>query len=143
RPGRRADRRHCAGVIQPHVADHGNRPGRCLRRRCRPHPIPASRPLRACGAGCAGAGGAAAWRNVTYRRRASPLHAARAGAGCAYCLALAAAALLLSAPVALGAVAGAVLLAGTAAGIGRELRRALAYAIALGLIVALINALVT
>ena len=35
---------------------------------------------------------------MIYRRRASPLHAARAGAGCAYCLALALAALLLSAP---------------------------------------------
>ena len=41
---------------------------------------------------------------MSYRRRASPLHAARAGAGCAYCLALALAALLLSAPVALAAV---------------------------------------
>src|SRR5205085_9922618 len=51
-------------------------------------------------------------------------------------------ALLLSAPVALGAVAGAVVLAGSAAGVGRELRRALRLAIPLGLLVGLINALV-
>src|SRR5438105_2100742 len=78
-----------------------------------------------------------------YCRRASPLHAARAAAGGAYCLALAVAALVLSAPVALGAVAGAVVLAGIAAGVGRNLRRALVFAIPLGLLVAVINAVVT
>ena len=40
---------------------------------------------------------------MSYRRRASPLHSARAGAGCAYCLALAVAALMVSNPLALGA----------------------------------------
>src|SRR5437588_8175678 len=78
-----------------------------------------------------------------YRRRASPLHASRAGAGCAYCLSLAIAALVLSAPVALGAVTAAVVLAGIAAGVGRELRRALVFAIPLGILVAVVNALVT
>ena len=55
---------------------------------------------------------------MSYRRRASPLHAARAGAGCAYCAALACAALLLSSPVALGAVVVAMVGAGIAAGAG-------------------------
>ena len=41
---------------------------------------------------------------MIYRRRASPLHAARAGIGCAYCLSLLVAALVLSAPLALAAV---------------------------------------
>ena len=78
-----------------------------------------------------------------YRRRASPLHAPRAGAGCAYCLALTIAALVLTAPVAMGALTLAVMFAGIAAGVGRELRRALVFAVSLGLLVAVVNALVT
>jgi len=80
---------------------------------------------------------------MNYRRRASPLHAARAGAGCGYCLALGCAALMLSAPVALGALTLAIVLAGVAAGVGRELRTAALLALPLGLLVAVINALVT
>jgi len=80
---------------------------------------------------------------VSYRRRASPLHAARAAAGLAYCGALACAALVLSAPLALAAVTAAIALAGVAAGVGRELRRAALLALPLGLLVAVINALVT
>ncbi|MGA2927115.1 MAG: energy-coupling factor transporter transmembrane component T [Solirubrobacteraceae bacterium] len=80
---------------------------------------------------------------MSYRRRASPLHAARAGAGCAYCLALVLAALTLSAPLALGAVTAAVLGAGAGAGVRRELRRAALFALPLGIMVALVNALVT
>ena len=80
---------------------------------------------------------------MSYRRRRSPLHAARAAAGLSYCLALGCAALLLTAPVALGAVALSVWLAGAAAGVGRELRRAAVFALPLGLFVAVINALVT
>jgi len=79
---------------------------------------------------------------LSYRRRASPLHAARAAAGCAYCLSLLVAALVLSAPVALGAVVLAILGAGVAAGVGRELGRAARFATVLGLAVMLINALV-
>jgi energy-coupling factor transport system permease protein len=77
-----------------------------------------------------------------YRRRASPLHAARAAAGCAYCLALTIAALVLTAPVAMGALTLAVVIAGIAAGVGRELRRAVVFAVSLGLMVAVVNALV-
>ena len=80
---------------------------------------------------------------MSYRRRASPLHAARAGAGCAYCLALAGAALMLDNPVALAAVVVAVLGAGAGAGVGRELRRAALFAVPLAVTVIVVNALVT
>ncbi len=80
---------------------------------------------------------------MSYRRRASPLHAARAGAGCAYCVALACAALLLSSPVALGAVVVAIVGAGIAAGLGREMRRAAPLAVTLAVVIAVVNALVT
>jgi len=80
---------------------------------------------------------------MIYRRRASPLHASRAAAGLVYCLALAAAALLLSAPLALAAVTASVLAAGFAAGARREVRRAALPAVLLGLFVAVIDALVT
>ncbi len=80
---------------------------------------------------------------MSYRRRASPLHAARAGAGCAYCLALACAALMLDNPLALGAVTVAILAAGLGARVGHELRRAVLLALPLGLMIALVNALVT
>jgi energy-coupling factor transport system permease protein len=80
---------------------------------------------------------------MSYRRRPSPLHAARAAAGIAYCLSLAAAALILSSPVPLGAVAVATWLAGWLAGVGADLAKAARFAVPLGLVVALINALVT
>jgi energy-coupling factor transport system permease protein len=79
---------------------------------------------------------------LSYRRRASPLHAARAAVGCGYCLSLLVAALVLSAPVALGAVVIAIAGAGLGAGVGRELRRAALFALPLGLAVMVINALV-
>jgi energy-coupling factor transport system permease protein len=80
---------------------------------------------------------------VSYRRRASPLHAVRAGAACAYCLALACAALVLDNPVALGAVTLSLLGAGLGARVWRELRRAALLAVPLALAIALVNALVT
>jgi energy-coupling factor transport system permease protein len=80
---------------------------------------------------------------MSYRRRASPLHAASAAAGISYCFAFAIAALLLSNPVALGAVIAALVGAMLAAGCRRELRRALALALPLALLIAVINALVT
>jgi energy-coupling factor transport system permease protein len=76
---------------------------------------------------------------VSYRRRSSPLHAARAGAACLYCLALAIAALLLSEPIALAAVALAIFGAGVGAGVGRELRRAAIFSIPVGLAIIVIN----
>jgi len=80
---------------------------------------------------------------VSYRRRASPLHSARAGAACAYCLALALAALMLSNPVTLAAVLVAVLAAAVGARVGREMRRAVLFALPLAVAIALVNALVT
>jgi len=80
---------------------------------------------------------------VSYRRRATPLHAARAAAGCAYCVALGIAALMLDNPIALGAVLVSLLAAGVLADVGRELRRALKFALPLAVLIALINALVT
>ncbi len=79
---------------------------------------------------------------MIYRRRASPLHTARAAAGCAYCAALGLAALIQSDPVVLGAVTLAILLAGLAAGVGRPLGRAALMALPVALAIALINALV-
>ena len=79
---------------------------------------------------------------MSYRRRSSPLHAARAAVGCAYCASLLAAALVVSSPIALGAVVLAVAGAGAGAGVGRELRRAALFALPLGVAVMVINALV-
>jgi energy-coupling factor transport system permease protein len=76
---------------------------------------------------------------LSYRRRPSALHAARAGAACLYCAALACAALLLSEPFALGAVALATFGAGVFAGVGRELRRAALFAVPVGLVIIVIN----
>jgi energy-coupling factor transport system permease protein len=80
---------------------------------------------------------------MSYRRRASPLHAARAGAGCAYCVAVAVATLMLDNPIALGAVVASLLAAGALAGVFTELRRALKLAFPLALLIAVINALVS
>jgi energy-coupling factor transport system permease protein len=79
---------------------------------------------------------------VIYRRRATPLHAARAAAGCAYCAALATISLVASSPFVLVAALVAVVAAGGAAGVGRELRRAAWIAVPLGLLVATINPIV-
>ncbi len=80
---------------------------------------------------------------MSYRRRISPLHAARAACGGAYCLALALAALIVSSPVLLGALALALAGAAIGARVGRELARAALLAIPMALAVALVNALVT
>lgn len=80
---------------------------------------------------------------MIYRRRRDPLHSARAAVGCLYCGALAAAALIVSDPVVLGAVVVAVLGAGHAAGAGRQLRRATVFALPVAAAIALVNALVT
>jgi energy-coupling factor transport system permease protein len=80
---------------------------------------------------------------VIYRRRTGPLYSARAAAGCAYCLALGIAALIVSNPVVLGAVVLSTLGAGYAAGVGREVRRGAAFALPAMVAIAVINALVT
>jgi energy-coupling factor transport system permease protein len=80
---------------------------------------------------------------MIYRRRASPLHSARAAAGCLYCLALAIAVLTQSNPIVLGAATLALLGAGVAAGEGRRLARAALLGVPVALTVAVINALVS
>jgi energy-coupling factor transport system permease protein len=80
---------------------------------------------------------------VTYRRRASPLHAARAAAAIAWCTALAVAAMLESNPIVLGVLTLVILSAGPLAGVGPELGRVLLWAVPVALTICLINALVT
>jgi energy-coupling factor transport system permease protein len=76
---------------------------------------------------------------VTYRRRASPLHAARAAVAAAYCLALAVAAFATFNPIVLAVMLAAVLAAAAGAGVRREVLRAGRYGLAIGLLLALIN----
>jgi energy-coupling factor transport system permease protein len=78
-----------------------------------------------------------------YRRRASALHAARAGASATFCMALAFAPILFDNPIVLGALLGAIFVAGAGAGVARELRRWAAVAAGLALLVVAINPLVT
>ena len=80
---------------------------------------------------------------MTYRRVASPLHAARAAAGCAYCGALAAVALIADHPVILAAVLVAETGAAIAGGTGRQLRRAALFAAPFAVAIAVINPIVT
>ena len=80
---------------------------------------------------------------MIYRRRASPLHAARAAVGIAYCAALAVAALISQHPLLLSAELAAVIGAGIAAGVGAELRRGARIAVPLALLIALVNPLVS
>jgi energy-coupling factor transport system permease protein len=81
-------------------------------------------------------------RMLFYRRLPSPLHAARAGVGALWIIALSTAALLLYHPLALATLALALLGAGVGAGVGRELRRALLTALVVALPIVLINVLV-
>jgi energy-coupling factor transport system permease protein len=80
---------------------------------------------------------------VSYRRRPSPLHSARAAAGCAYCVALALAALMVSNPLLLGTVAVSVAAAALCAGVGREVLRVGAFALPFAVMIAVLNALLT
>lgn len=79
---------------------------------------------------------------MTYRRRASPLHAARAGVGSLFCVVLAGVALSFEHPVLLGAVLLAVLLAGAGAGVGDVVARSLLWGLPFAVLIALINAFV-
>ena len=80
---------------------------------------------------------------MIYRRRSSPLHSAGAGAGGLFCLALGLAALMVSNPIVLGAVALAVLGAGAASGVGRAVSRTVMFTLPFALFIAALNALVT
>ena len=79
---------------------------------------------------------------MTYRRRASPLHAARAGVGSLYCVVLAGVALSFEHPLLLGAVLLAVVLAAAGAGVGDVVARSLLWGLPFALLIAVVNALV-
>jgi energy-coupling factor transport system permease protein len=76
-----------------------------------------------------------------YRRLSSPLHAARAGVGALWVLALTAAALSLYDPIVLAALLAVVLGAAAGAGVGDELRRALRTAAIVVVPIVIINVL--
>ncbi|HEV2815491.1 MAG TPA: energy-coupling factor transporter transmembrane component T [Solirubrobacteraceae bacterium] len=80
---------------------------------------------------------------MIYERRASPLHAARATASGAWCVALAVAALAFHHPLVLGALLFAVLAGARGAGVGRDVARILRYAVPFALFIALINPFVS
>ena len=77
-----------------------------------------------------------------YVQRASPLHAARAGATAALCAAFALVCALFEHPLVLLAVLAGVLLCGAAAGVGAQLARSARMGIPLALLIAAINPLV-
>jgi energy-coupling factor transport system permease protein len=80
---------------------------------------------------------------VIYERLASPLHAARAGAAGAWCVALAAAALAFHHPLVLGALLVAVLAGAAGAGVARPVARVLLFAAPFALFIALVNPFVS
>ena len=77
-----------------------------------------------------------------YRSRPSALHSARAGAGAAFCGALALTGALYLHPLILSAAFAAIVLAGAVAGVGREIVRSLRFALPFALLIAMINPLV-
>jgi energy-coupling factor transport system permease protein len=80
---------------------------------------------------------------MSYLRRASPLHAARAGVGAAYCGAIVLAALVVADPLVLAVLAASVLLAGVAAGVGGRVARSLYFSIPMAVLIVAVNALVS
>ena len=80
---------------------------------------------------------------MVYRRQGSPLHAARAVASGAWCVALAGAALAFHHPLVLGALLVVVLAGAIGAGVGRDVARLLRYAVPFALFIALINPFVS
>src|SRR4051812_35485581 len=78
-----------------------------------------------------------------YRRRASPLHSARAGVATLYCASLSLAALLYTHPLVLSAVGLAVIAAGTAAGVGRDVLRSMRWVLPFAVLIVLVNVLVS
>jgi energy-coupling factor transport system permease protein len=80
---------------------------------------------------------------MIYDRRPSPLHAARAAAGCGFCAALAAVAAIYEHPLVQVAVLAAVLVAALGAGVQRQLLRTLRFGLPFAIVIALVNALVS
>jgi energy-coupling factor transport system permease protein len=80
---------------------------------------------------------------VSHRPVASPLHAARAGAAAAYCMAFAAAGLVFEHPLVLGALGVALVASAAACGVAGALATPLRLAVPLALSVLVVNALVS
>jgi energy-coupling factor transport system permease protein len=80
---------------------------------------------------------------MIYRRRASPLHAARATVGAAWCLALVALALAVQHPVVLATLLVVALAAGAGARVGRVVARSLLWGLPFALVILAVNALVS
>ena len=78
----------------------------------------------------------------TYRRRPTPLHAARAGIGICYCAAFLAVGVLYSNPLVLGGALAGLVLAAAFAGASAELRRGARLALPVAVLLIVINALV-
>jgi energy-coupling factor transport system permease protein len=78
-----------------------------------------------------------------YRRLASPLHAARAGAGALWCVALAGTALASDSPITLAFVLAAILAAAALAGVGRPLARSLRVAAIVAVPIVAVNVIVS
>jgi energy-coupling factor transport system permease protein len=79
---------------------------------------------------------------VKHRRRASPLHVARAGVAAVWCVVYGVVALSLEQPLVLGALLAGVLAAAVAAHAGRQVARVLAWGVPFAVVIALVNALV-
>lgn len=79
---------------------------------------------------------------MTHRRRASPLHATRAGAGALWCVALGLVALSFEHPLLLATLLAVALGSAFAARVPREVARAVAWAVPFGAVIAVVNALV-
>lgn len=79
---------------------------------------------------------------ATHRRRASPLHAARASIGALWCITVGLVVLSFEHPVVLGALLLALLGAAGAARVGRDVARALLWALPLSIAIATVNAIV-
>jgi energy-coupling factor transport system permease protein len=80
---------------------------------------------------------------ASHRRRASPLHAARAGIAAAWCMTLGLVALSFEHPLLLTTVLAVTLAAAAAAHVRREVGRAVAWSLGLAFLIAFVNALVT
>jgi energy-coupling factor transport system permease protein len=79
---------------------------------------------------------------ATHRRRASPLHATRAGVAALWCITVALVALSFEHPLLLAAVLVSTLAAAAAAHVGREVTRAVVWALPLSIAIAVVNAIV-
>jgi energy-coupling factor transport system permease protein len=80
---------------------------------------------------------------MTYRRRASPLHAARAGVAATWCVVLGLVGFSFQSPVVLAALLACVLVAAWAAHVGGPVARSLAWGVPFAGVIALVNTLVT